>query len=125
MHGNTDDLAANQRGRDIERGVERKAAVKKTEILHQRVAQVTDTDDDDPVLIVHAQNAADLRAKFADVVAVSLLAELTEAAEILTDLRGGDAHSGAQRVGGDAHDTLVVEIVKIAIISGQTTDYGI
>ena len=88
------------------------------EILHQCVSKVTYTHNDNAVLIIYTQNAADFCAQLADIVAVALLAEFAKAAEILTDLGSGNAHSTAERVGGDANDTLVVKIIKVAVISG-------
>ena len=43
-------------------------------------------DDDEAVLLVHAENVTDLGAQLQNVVAVALLAELAEATQVLTDL---------------------------------------
>ena len=50
------------------------------------------------VVVVHAQDVADLRPELLHIVAVALLAELSEAAEVLPDLGGGDVHLLAQGV---------------------------
>ena len=72
-----------------------------------------------------AQNVADLGAEFLHVVAVALLAELAEAAEILADLGGGDAHLHPQGVGGDADNALAAKVVQMAVIPGKTPDDGV
>ena len=68
---------------------------------------------------------ADLGAQLRHVVAVALLAEFAEAAEILTDLGGRDVHLRAQRIGGDADDALVVEVIQIAVVAGEPVDHGV
>ena len=67
------------------------------------MAQIAHADHHQMMVVVHTQNVADLGAQLLHVIAVTLLAELTEAAEILPDLRGGDVHFLTQRVGGDAY----------------------
>ena len=56
---------------------------------------------------------------------IALLAELTEAAQVLTDLGSGDVHSVTQRVGRDTHHALIVQIVQITIVAGQAVNNGI
>ncbi len=56
------------------------------------MAQVARSHHNEPVAGVDAQNVADFRAQLRHVIAVALLAESAEAAEILPDLRGGDVH---------------------------------
>ena len=68
---------------------------------------------------------ADLGAQLRHVVAVALLTESAEAVEILTDLGGRDVHLRAQRIGGDADDALVVEVVQIAVVAGESVDHGV
>ena len=63
--------------------------------------------------------------QFFYIVAVALLAELTETAEILADLRGGDVHFLPQRIGGNAYHALVMQLVQIAVVAGQTMDHRI
>ena len=67
-------------------------------VLQQRMAQMARADDDQLVIVVNAQDMANLGAKLGHVVAVALLAEFTEAAEVLADLRCRDVHLIAQRV---------------------------
>ena len=55
-------------------------------------AHKNNADHDEVVVVVHAQDMTDLGPQFFYIVAVALLAELTETAEILADLRGGDVH---------------------------------
>ena len=54
-------------------------------------------DDDKAVAFVHTEDVADLCAQFENVVAVALLAKFAEAAQVLTNLRGGDAHALAEQ----------------------------
>ena len=111
MDGHAADLRPDQRGGDVERGVDAEAYLFKVEVLQQRMTKMPHADDDDAVPAVDAENVADLRPQLRHVVAVALLAEFTEAAEILPDLRGGDVHFSAQRIGADAHHALVVQVV--------------
>ena len=119
------DARANERGGDVERGVEQKTGLHEVKVAQQRVAQVAGADDDEAVLLIHAENVTDLGAQLQNVVAVALLAEFTEAAEILPDLRGGDVHFLPQRIGGNAYHALVMQLVQIAVIAGQTMDHRI
>ena len=95
----------------------------KVEVLQQRMTQMAGTDDDQLVVVVDAQNMADLCAKLRHIIAVSLLPELAEATQILPDLRGGHAHTLAER--GDAHHALVVQIVQIAVVTGKAVDHSV
>ena len=63
------------------------------------MAQMAHADDDKPVAVVDAQNVADLGPQLRHVVAIPLLAELAEAAEILADLGGSDVHLVSQGAG--------------------------
>ena len=106
-------------------GGDAEAYLIKIKVLQQRVAQVAGTDDDDLVAAVDAQNVADLGAQLRHVVTVALLAEFAEAAEILADLGGGDVQLCAQRVGGDADNTLVIQVVQIAVVAGKPVDHRV
>ena len=114
------DFGADKGGGDVEGGVNLEADLLEVEVLEQGMAEVAGTDDNQLVPIVDAQNVADFGAQLGDVIAVSLLAELTEAAQILPDLGGRDVHFAAQRIGGYADDAFVIEVIQIAIIPGQT-----
>ena len=78
--------------------------------------------DDEPMAVVDAQNMADFRAQLGHIIAVALLAEFAEATQILPDLGCGDPHLAAQRIGRDPDNTLVVQVVQIAVIAGKTVD---
>ena len=80
------DARADERGGDVERGVKQKTGLHEVKVAQQRMAQVAGTDDDEAVLLVHAENVTDLGAQLQNVVAVALLAELAEATQVLTDL---------------------------------------
>lgn len=90
------DARANERGETSNAVSSRKPVCMKSKLRQQRVAQVAGADDDEAVLLVHAENVTDLGAQLQNVVAVALLAELAEAAEVLTDLRGGETELAAQ-----------------------------
>ena len=77
------------------------------------------------VCTVHTQNRANLLAKLVHAVAVALLAEFAKAAQVLADLRGGDAHALAEQARRNAHDALGVQIVEIAVVTGKTPDDGV
>ena len=91
-NGNMVDLGSDQRGRDIESSIHREAGGGKRKILQQGVTQVANTDHDQVVIIVHPQDPANLRMELLHVIAVTLLAELADAAQVLADLGGGDVH---------------------------------
>ena len=101
------DLRADEIGGEIESGVEMETHGGEIKVLHQSVAQVTCTNDDDLLIFVDAEDVTDLGAQLRHIVAIALLTELTEAAQILTDLRGGNIHLITQRVGGDTDNTLI------------------
>lgn len=70
-------------GGDIKGCVHRKPTLGEWEVLQQCVAQIANADHDEVVVVVHAQDMTDLGPQFFYIVAVALLAELTETAEIL------------------------------------------
>ena len=112
-------LRADKGGGDVEGGVDAKADLLKIKVLQQRVAQVTHTDDNEAMSLVDTENMAYLGAQLGYVVAVTLLPELAETAQVLTDLRGGNVHLCAERIGTDAHDALVIQVIQVAVISGK------
>ena len=123
--GHVVDLGTDQRRGHVEGGIHLKAHLLKVEVLQQRMAQMARSHHNEPVAGVDAQNVADFRAQLRHVIAVALLTEFTEAAEILPDLRGGDVHFLPQRIGGNAYHALVMQLVQIAVIAGQTMDHRI
>ena len=124
-HRHAADLRADEGGGDVEGGVDAEADLVKVEVLQQGVAQMARADDDEPVALVDAQNMADLGAQLRHVVAVALLAELAEAAQILPYLRGGDVHLRPQGVRADAYHTLVIQVIQVAVVAGQPVDHSI
>ena len=72
--------------------------------------------------LINAQNITDLLFQAVHLISIALLAELTKAAEILTDLRGGQAHLAAQLAGRDALDPGSIQIVKLPEIAGHSSD---
>ena len=124
-HRNAVDGGADDGGGDVEGGVEQETALIEVEVLQQCMAEVTCADHDEAVFVVYAENVADLGAQLHNVVAVALLAKFTEAAQVLSDLRSGDAHALAERAGGNAHDPFGVQLVQIAIVTRKTPDHGV
>ena len=61
-------------------------AVAKTEVIHQSMPDIADTDQNGFIAAVHTENNRYLFAQNRDIITVALLAEFTEAAEILPDL---------------------------------------
>lgn len=90
------------------------------EVLDERAADVADADEDDGEVAVHSEYGGYLTAQTGDVVAVALLAEFAEAAEVLPDLGGGQRHLPAQLAGGDAVHTRGLELVQLAQVARQT-----
>ena len=122
MHHDAVHFLADEVGVDVERGLEGEAVLLEAEVLHQRAADVADADQNGRVVAIHAQDLGDLAAQRHNVVAIALLAELAKAAEILTDLRGGQAHLAAQLAGRDALDPGSIQIVKLPEIAGHSSD---
>ena len=119
------DLGAHQTGVHIKGTVHGKAAGAEIEVVQQCVTQITDTNQNDVVTAIHTEDLADLPLEVFDIITVALLTELTKAAEILTDLRGGKAHFAAEQVGGNTDGFLLLQIVEITIVAGKSADNGI
>ena len=92
------------------------------EILNQGAPQIAHTHHNDPVALIHAQDASDLSAQLVHIIAVALLAELAEAAQVLPDLGGGNSHLLPQDAGGDAYAALQMKIIQIAVVAGKAPD---
>ena len=123
--GDPVDSGADHSGGDIERRIHRKAALREGKVLQQGMSQIADADHDQMVIIVHAQNMADLSLQFFHIITVTLLSELAKAAEVLADLGGGDAHLLPQGMGGDPHDAAAAQFIQMAVISWKTPDNGV
>ena len=96
------------------------AVLLEAEVLDKRAAYVADADEDDREVAVHAEYGGDLAAQAGDIVAVALLAEFAEAAEVLPYLGGGQRHLPAELTGGYAVHTRGLELVQLAQIARQT-----
>ena len=125
INRHTVDRGADNSGGDIKSGVHGKTSVGEWEVLQQGMTQVAHADHDQVVVVVHAQNVTDLSTELLHIIAVALLSELAETAEILADLRGGDVHLLAQRMGGDADHAAVAQVSQLAVISGKTPDNSV
>lgn len=99
------DVGADELGPDVVGGEHMETVLLEAEVLDERAADVADADEDDGEVAVHSEYGGYLTAQTGDVVAVALLAEFAEAAEVLPDLGGGQRHLPAQLAGGDAVHT--------------------
>ena len=95
------DFVTDQVGGYVKGGFQGKPAFVEIKILDQSLPQIACADDDQLVVAIHAENRTDLRAQDFHIIAVALLAKFSEAAQILSDLRGGDAHFASQGTGRD------------------------
>ena len=76
----------------VKQGGERHAALLEHRTADKGKTEMSRADDDCAVVLLHAEDLADLGVEVLDVVAVSLLSEPAEAVEILTDLGRGHVH---------------------------------
>lgn len=116
----TDDLWA-----DVKRSLGGKSGLREVKVLQQGAAEIANTDHNEMMIAVHTQNMADFRSQLIDIVSVSLLSELTEATEILPNLRRGNVHLCSQRVGGDSDNTAVAQLGQLPVVPGQPPNNGI
>ncbi len=107
---------------DVEGGFQIKAPGLERKVAQKCLTEVADADEDGAVAPVHAEDGCDLRAQCGDLVAVALLAEFAEAAEVLTDLRGGEAELAAQLAGGYAAYARFRELIELSEIARKTAD---
>lgn len=114
----------NRRG-NIKGGIHGKTGLGKVKIVQQGATKVAHADHDEMMVVVYAQNMADFRAQFFDIVAVALLSEFAKTAEVLPDLGGGDIHLLAQRMRGNANDTAAAQIRQLPVITGKAPDHGV
>ena len=87
------------------------------------MADVAHADQNGLEAPIHPEDGGDLPAQGGDVVAVALLAELAETAEILADLRGREAELLAEIERRDAPYAAGLELVKLAQVARQTADH--
>ena len=119
------DLRIHERRIYVKSAVHGKTAGAEVKVVQQCVAQITDTDQNDMVIAVHAEDLADLALKVFYIITVALLTKFTEATEILTDLGCGKAHFAAEQIGRNTDGLFLLQIVQITIISGKSADNGI
>ena len=93
-YGNIAQGGADDVGLDIKGGLQLKAIVVEIKMVDQRMTDV----------------------------ALALLTEFPKTAEVLTNLRGGQAHLAAQLAGGNAFHARITEVIQLAEIFGKTTD---
>ena len=86
------------------------------------MTQVAGAKNDKAAGLIHAKDVTDLSPQLDDVVAITLLSELTKAAQILSDLRGGDAHAFAKGTRRDTHYAVGVQFVQIMVVTGETSN---
>ena len=105
------DFPADQQWIDIKGCIQNKTAFAEIKVLNQSLPQITGADDDQFVIMVYAQDRTDFGTEDFHIIAVALLAEFAETAQILADLRSGNAHFASQRTGGNTDHIVVVQIV--------------
>ena len=86
------------------------------------MTDVADADQNGGIAAVHAEDIGDLAAERNDIVSVALLAELPEAAEVLTDLRRCESHLTTQFTGRDPLHTGSAQIVQLAEIARHSAN---
>ena len=87
------------------------------EVFDQGTTQVAGAQEDGAVALVHAQDLGNLLAQIGDSITVTLLAELTKAAQVLADLGSGDSHVIAQGRGGDANVAFLIQVIQGLIVA--------
>ena len=122
VDGNAVHRRADEPRVDIERGAQMAAPAAEAEVVDKGAANVADADKHRGKASVKAEYRRDLRAQSGNVVAVALLPEFTEAAEILTYLRRGKAKLLPKLGGGDPADAFFRKFVQLAQITGQAAD---
>ena len=125
IHRHAVDDGAGELRVDIKGGVYSETGLGEGKILQQGMTQVAHSDHDEMMIIVHAQDMADLRTKLFHIVAVALLTELAEAAEILSDLGSSDIHFLSQGVGRDPHHAPGTEVRQLSVVTGEAPDDGV
>ena len=86
------------------------------------MADVAGADEDGIIAPVNAENAADLVMQRRDIIAVALLAEFAEAAEILPDLRRREPKLLAKLKGRYTADAVAHKLIQLAQVARQTAD---
>ena len=77
------------------------------------------------MLLIQAQDLADVPLELRHLIAIALTAKATEAVDILTDLGGGQMHALTQLLGGDGCDARSLQFAQMTIVAGQTADHRI
>ena len=89
------------------------------------MAEITHADNNNTVAAVHTQDAPNLTAQFINIISIALLAEFSEAAQVLTDLGGRDAHFFPKCAGRNTDGTLQMQVVQVAVITGKAANDGV
>ena len=74
------------------------------------------------MILIHTQNMADLGPQLFHIIAVALLTELAEAAEVLTDLRRCEAELAAQLAGRYAAYACVRKLIELSEITRKAAN---
>ena len=125
VDGHVVEHRACQLRRNIKCGDKTEAPCAEAEVVHQCMTDVARTDENGAIAAVSAEDAGDLPMQRGDIVALALLAEFTEAAEILSDLRRGKPKLLPKLKGRDAADAVAHQLVKLAQVARQTADDGV
>ena len=120
-NGNALEGGSDDTGLNVERTGQLKAPFREAEVIHKRVTDVADADKHRLEAAIHTEDRGNLRAKRKHIVAVALLTELTEAAEVLPDLRRGKTELLTQCERRNTADPVLGKLIELTQISGQTT----
>ena len=87
------------------------------------MSEITTTNNDHRMLLVHTQNLADLIIQEFHIISISLLSKSAKIVQILPDLRCRHLHFRAQLTGRNALDSIIQHLAKISVISRKPFDY--
>ena len=95
------------------------AAVGKAEVVHQRMTDISDADQNGTKPAVHPENTGNLCPQRRNIVAVTLLAEFAETAEILPDLRRRQAKLLAEFKRRNPVDAARFKLIQLSQVARQ------
>ena len=106
--------------RDLHSGHFGGAVANPINVLCEMIAKMTD--EDGRIASVCTENTGYLITESRNDVAIALLAKLTKAAEILSDLGGGQAQQLSQLERRNAVDTVFHKLIQHTKVTGHTAD---
>ena len=119
VHVHSADGGAHHALAHVESGQELEAVAGELEVFHQGPAQVACPQYHYGVTLADPQDLPDLLPQQVHLISIALLAELTEAEQVLTDLGCGQPHGLPQGAGGDPDHALPLKLQQMPVISRQ------